>query len=126
MGVTMKKILIIDDDNKNIFALTATLKEKQFETIAVLNALEGIDLIQRDPGIRVVLMDMMMPDMDGYEAIRILRNDQRYKDLPVIGVTAQAMHGDKEKCLAAGADHYIATPIDVDNLLHLLNEYVKE
>jgi two-component system, cell cycle response regulator DivK len=120
----MNKVLIIDDDYKNIFALTATLKSRQFETLSALSAKVGIKLLADDPGIRVVLMDMMMPDMDGYEAIHVIKSDANYKHLPVIAVTAQAMAGDKEKCLAAGADHYISKPIDLDSLLLILNKYV--
>jgi two-component system, cell cycle response regulator DivK len=120
----MNKVLIIDDDNKNIFALTATLRAKQYETLSALSAKDGIKLLAHDPGIRVVLMDMMMPDMDGYEAIHVIKSDVNYKHLPVIAVTAQAMAGDKEKCLAAGADHYISKPIDVDHLLLILDKYV--
>lgn len=119
------KVLIIDDDSKNIFALTATLRAKGFAVASALSAAEGITLIRNDAGIRIVLMDMMMPGMDGYEAIGMIRQDERYQDLPVIAVTAQAMAGDREKCLAAGADHYISKPIDVDTLLLLVREYVK-
>ena len=117
----MNKVLIIDDDNKNIYALTATLRSREFATISAMSAKDGIELLGKDPGIAVVLMDMMMPDMDGYEAIPLLL--QQYK-LPVIAVTAQAMAGDREKCLAAGADHYIPKPIDVDQLLEILGKYV--
>jgi two-component system cell cycle response regulator DivK len=120
-----KKILIIDDDSKNIFALTATLKARKLSAVAAPGAAEGMALLQSDPGIRVVLMDMMMPDMDGYEAIALIRKEEKYKDIPLIAVTAQAMAGDREKCLAAGADHYISKPIDVDVLLGLLKDYVK-
>lgn len=120
-----ERILIIDDDNKNIFALTATLKARKLETVSATSAREGIGLLQLDAGIRVVLLDMMMPDMDGYEAIKEIRKDDRYSHLAVIAVTAQAMPGDKEKCLAAGADHYISKPVDVDALLLVLNDYIK-
>jgi CheY-like chemotaxis protein len=121
----MSKVLIIDDDSKNIFALTATLKSKKYDTISAAGALEGLDLLQSDAGIRVVLMDMMMPEMDGYQAIAAIRHDDKLKHMPVIAVTAQAMAGDREKCLAAGADHYITKPIDVDMLMTLLNDYIK-
>lgn len=120
----MNKVLIIDDDTKNIYALTATLKSRAFATVSAISAKDGIQLLEKDPGIAVVLMDMMMPDMDGYEAIREIKSDNKYKNLPVIAVTAQAMYGDKEKCLAAGADHYIPKPIDVDQLLAILGKYV--
>jgi two-component system cell cycle response regulator DivK len=118
------KILIIDDDNKNIFALTATLRVRKFQTLSALNAKDGIKLIEHDPAIGIVLMDMMMPDMDGYEAIRMIRKSE-YGKLPLIAVTAQAMIGDKEKCLQAGADGYISKPINVDALLLVLDKYVK-
>jgi CheY-like chemotaxis protein len=121
----MNKVLIIDDDNKNIYALTATLKSREYVTISALSAKDGIELLGKDPAISVVLMDMMMPGMDGYEAIREIRADGKFKHLPVIAVTAQAMNGDREKCLAAGADHYIPKPIDVDQLLEILGNYLK-
>jgi len=119
-----KKLLIIDDDSKNIFALKATLKAKGFESISALNAIEGLDLLSREPSIALVLLDMMMPEMDGYEAIQVIKKDIHLKNIPVIAVTAQAMTGDKEKCLAAGADNYISKPINVDILLSLLQEYL--
>jgi len=119
-----KKLLIIDDDSKNIFALKATLKAKGFESISALSAIEGLDLLSREPSIALVLLDMMMPEMDGYEAIQVIKKDKHLKNIPVIAVTAQAMTGDKEKCLAAGADNYISKPINVDILLSLLQEYL--
>ncbi|MEX6690262.1 response regulator [Danxiaibacter flavus] len=119
-----KKILIIDDDSKNIFALNATLKTKGYQCLAAASAQDGIILLKNEPGIGVVLMDMMMPDMDGYEAIEIIRRDDAFTDLPIIAVTAQAMVGDKEKCLAAGASGYVSKPIDVDILLKLLGQYL--
>ena len=121
----MNKVLIIDDDNKNIYALTATLKSRAYATVSALSAKDGIELLGKDPAIGVILLDMMMPDMDGYEAIREIKGDNKFKHLPVIAVTAQAMNGDREKCLAAGADHYIPKPIDVDQLLIILGKYVK-
>ena len=122
--MTKKKLLIIDDDSKNIFALKATLKAKGFESISALSAIEGLDLLSREPSIALVLLDMMMPEMDGYETIQVIKKDEHLKNIPVIAVTAQAMTGDKEKCLAAGADNYISKPINVDILLSLLQEYL--
>ena len=119
-----RKLLIIDDDSKNIFALKATLKAKGFESISAMSAQEGLDLLSKEPSIALVLMDMMMPEMDGYEAIQVIKKDEHLKNIPVIAVTAQAMMGDKEKCLAAGADSYISKPINVDALLSMLHKYI--
>ena len=116
------KVLIIDDDARNIFALSATLKAKKIPTLGAGSAAEGFELLDSEPGINVVLMDMMMPGMDGYEAMAKIRQHEKFRDLYLIAVTAQAMTGDKEKCLAAGADEYIAKPIDVDRLLSLINQ----
>lgn len=118
-----KTILLIDDDSRNIFALKAVLKAKGFATLSASSAKEGIQLLQNNKGIKVVLLDMMMPDMDGYEALEIIRKDEQLRGFPVIAVTAQAMVGDREKCLEAGADDYVSKPIDVDLLLQILNRY---
>jgi len=119
-----RKLLIIDDDSKNIFALKATLKAKGFESMSAMSAQEGLDLLAKEPSIALVLMDMMMPEMDGYEAIQFIKKDEHLKNIPVIAVTAQAMTGDKEKCLAAGADNYISKPINVEILLSMLQKYL--
>jgi CheY-like chemotaxis protein len=115
-----KKIIIVDDDPRNIFALSATLKSKGFECKSYTGAAEVLEVLHGTEIADVVLMDMMMPGMDGYEAIPEIRKIENRKMLPVVAVTAQAMHGDKEKCLAAGADAYISKPIDVDKLLDIL------
>lgn len=119
-----KKILIIDDDARNIFALKATLKTKGYACLTAADAQEGIALLKESADIGIVLMDMMMPDTDGYEALTLIRNDASISKVPVIALTAQAMMGDREKCLDAGADDYISKPVDVDRLLHLLNIYL--
>ena len=118
-----KTVLIIDDDSRNIFALKATLASLGYSCYTAITAQEGIDLLLNNKGIKIVLMDMMMPEMDGYEAINIIRNDESISDLPIIAVTAQAMVGDREKCLQAGADDYVSKPINVDELLGKLNKY---
>lgn len=97
-----KTILIIDDDIRNIFALTAVLRSKGFAALSAQSAKEGLKILHSNTGIKVVLMDIMMPDMDGYEAIAAIRNDATTATLPVIAVTAQAMVGDREKTLEAG------------------------
>lgn len=117
-----KQVLIIDDDARNIFALTATLKSKGFKCYSAQSAQQGIAFLHSDEKIDAVLIDMMMPDMDGYEAIPKIKS--KHPDIPVISVTAQAMVGDKEKCLAAGADDYVSKPIDVDKLLSVLKKFI--
>lgn len=117
-----KKILIIDDDSKNIFALSAVLRSKQFPCVSAESAMQGFFILEREKNIGLVLMDMMMPDMDGYEAIGKMKENKKLQSLPVIAVTAQAMTGDKERCIAAGASGYISKPINVDELLKLINK----
>ena len=124
MEVKTKKILIIDDDSRNIFALTAVLKAKKFNCLSAISAQQGFDLLKDDTEIGVVLMDMMMPDMDGYEAIGKMENHPQMADIPVIAVTAQAMVGDRERCLAAGAVGYVSKPVNVDELLIQINNYL--
>ena len=116
-----KEILIIDDDSKNIFALSAVLKAKKYRCVSALSAAQGFDLISNNPNIAIVLMDMMMPEMDGYEAIQKMKTDEQLKEIPVIAITAQAMTGDREKCLNAGADGYLSKPVNVDELVKMLN-----
>ncbi|MHA4740940.1 response regulator [Dyadobacter sp. MSC1_007] len=117
-----KKILIVDDDARNIFALKATLKAKGFECLSCPGAPEALNLLGTDEPVDAVLIDMMMPEMDGYEAIPLIKNLKNRKSVPIIAVTAQAMVGDREKCLRAGADDYISKPIDVEKLLKLLSD----
>lgn len=118
------KVLIIDDDNRNIFALTAVLRAKGYQCVSATGAEEGIDILMEDREIAVVLMDMMMPGMDGYQAIKKMSNSPELKDIPVIAVTAQAMLGDRERCLDAGAVGYVSKPINVDDLTKLLTQYI--
>lgn len=120
----VKEILIIDDDNRNIFALSAVLKAKHYQCVSAMSASEGLKILYSNENIGVVLMDMMMPEMDGYEAIGKMKSDHLLKDIPVIAITAQAMTGDREKCLDAGAFGYISKPVDVDELLKLLNQLI--
>jgi CheY-like chemotaxis protein len=124
MSDTKKNILIIDDDDRNIFALTATLKAKGFSCVSCIDAHKGLEIMQSSAPVDAVLMDMMMPDMDGYEAIPQMRKIEHRSEVPIFAVTAQAMPGDREKCLEAGANDYISKPIDVDRLLFLLSTSV--
>ncbi|GAB3889068.1 response regulator [Spirosoma agri] len=118
--MTKKRVLIIDDDARNIFALTATLKAKSFDCLSCSGAKEALDLLKTDEIVDAILIDMMMPEMDGYEAIPRIKNIEKRRNTPIISVTAQAMVGDREKCLQAGAMDYISKPVDVDKLLQLL------
>lgn len=124
MDIKTKKILIIDDDNRNIFALTAVLKAKKYICLSASSARSGFNLIENDTNIAIVLMDMMMPDMDGYQAIAKMKDIPKLKDIPVIAVTAQAMVGDKERCLAAGAVGYVSKPINIDELINEINKHL--
>lgn len=115
--------MIIDDDPRNIFALKATLKARSYDCISSGDAREAIQLLRdTDEVVDVVLIDMMMPEMDGYEAIPLMKQIQKREGMPIYAVTALAMVGDKEKCLAAGADDYISKPIDVDKLIGLIEK----
>lgn len=118
------KILIVDDDNRNIFALSAVLKARKYRCVSATSGEEGIDLLKKDKEIGVVLMDMMMPGMDGYQAIAVMSADEELKVVPVIAVTAQAMLGDRERCLEAGATGYVSKPINVDVLTELITKYI--
>nr|WP_121270041.1 response regulator [Pedobacter schmidteae] len=122
--MTEQKILIVDDDNRNIFALKAVLKAKGYQCLSATGAEEGLEILAAENNIAVVLMDMMMPGMDGYEAMGRMKDQPGLKDIPVIAVTAQAMLGDRERCLNGGAVGYISKPINVEELIKLLNHYV--
>ncbi|MCM5530047.1 response regulator [Parasegetibacter sp. NRK P23] len=123
--MNLNTILIVDDDARNIFALSAVLKAKKFHCISAAGGGEALALLENGPHISVVLLDMMMPDIDGYELLSMIRGNDAFAHIPVIAVTAQAMVGDREKCLAAGADAYISKPVDVDALLELLQQHLK-
>ncbi|GAB3923000.1 response regulator [Larkinella terrae] len=116
-----KRILIIDDDARNIFALSATLRARAFDCVSCTSAREALDLLKTEVVIDAILIDMMMPEMDGYEAIPHIKNIANRVHTPIFAVTAQAMVGDREKCLQAGATDYISKPVDVDRLLQLLS-----
>jgi two-component system cell cycle response regulator DivK len=119
-----KKILIIDDDSRNIFALSAVLRARGFECVSASSAREGIEMLAHDRSTDIILMDIMMPEMDGYEAIENIRSNKRIAHIPIVAVTAQAMTGDREKALTAGADDYISKPVDVDLLMIILNKHL--
>jgi len=119
-----KKILLVDDDSRNIFALSKILKERGMEVLSAENGKIALELLSEYPGIDLVLMDVMMPEMDGYETMRRIRSQKIFKSLPVIALTAKAMKDDKQKCIDAGANEYITKPIDVDRLLSLMRVWL--
>jgi HAMP domain-containing protein/CheY-like chemotaxis protein len=119
-----KKALIVDDDMRNIYALTSLLERHKMRVMYAESGAEGIDTLLRTPDVDVVLMDVMMPEMDGYEAMRRIRGMDEYKNLPIIALTAKAMKGDREKCMEAGASDYITKPIDAQQLVSLLRVWL--
>jgi CheY-like chemotaxis protein len=119
-----KKVLIVDDDVRNIFALTSILERHQMQVLYAENGRDGIAVLQNTPGIDVILMDVMMPEMDGYETMRAIRAESKFKSLPIIALTAKAMQGDREKCIAAGASDYITKPVDSEQLFSLLRVWL--
>ena len=112
-----RKILVVDDDARNIFALTSLLENHDMEVISTTNGRDAIEIIERTPELSTVLMDIMMPDMDGYETIGKIRQSPAFSTLPILALTAKAMKGDREKCLNAGASDYIAKLVNTDQLL---------
>jgi two-component system, cell cycle response regulator DivK len=126
MNTPTKKILIIDDDERNIFALKAVLTAKKFNCVVAPGGLQALEILKQHRDISVALVDMMMPDMDGYELMTLIRKIPSLNSLQLVALTAQAMMGDKEKCLAAGADDYISKPVDIDVLLQILDGRLKQ
>ncbi len=119
-----KKILIADDDMRNVFALTTVLEDRQIQVYVAENGREAIDILTNNPDIDLVLMDIMMPEMDGYEALHFIRERRDYQNLPIIALTAKAMKYDREKCIAAGATDYISKPVDLQQLLSILHVWL--
>ena len=115
-----KRILIVDDDVRNVFALTSALEQHNLDVVYAGSGEEGIQMLQQDQEINLVLMDVMMPGMDGYTAMREIRKVPAFRSLPVIALTAKAMPGDRENSLSAGASDYVTKPVDIDRLLTLL------
>jgi CheY-like chemotaxis protein len=119
-----RKILVVDDDARNIFALTSLLENQEMDVISTTNGRDAIEIIENTPNLDIVLMDIMMPDMDGYETMRNIRQTPKYRTLPILALTAKAMKGDREKCLDAGASDYIAKPVNTDQLLSLMRVWL--
>ena len=119
-----RKVLVVDDDARNIFALTTILENQEMTVMSATNGRHAIDIIKSTPDLSMVLMDIMMPEMDGYQTMREIRADQRFKTLPILALTAKAMKGDREKCLDAGASDYIAKPVNTEQLLSLMRVWL--
>jgi CheY-like chemotaxis protein len=124
MDTLVPSVLIIDDDSRNIFALRLILKAKGYSCLTAAGVQSGIQLLRENRHIGIILMDMMMPGTDGYEAMALLKKDTALGHLPVVAVTAQAMPGDREKCIAAGADAYVSKPVNVELMLSILERYL--
>ena len=122
--LTDKKVLVVDDDVRNIFALTAALERQKMTVISAENGKMAIEILKQNPDTHVVLMDIMMPEMDGFETLRRIRAMKPFESLPMIALTAKAMKGDREKCIEAGASDYISKPVDTNQLLSLLRVWV--
>ena len=119
-----KKILVADDDVRNIFSLSRALEAQNMEVFSAVDGKEAIKKLEEHPEIDLILMDIMMPEMDGYEAMKKIRSRSGFKNLPIIAVTAKAMPGDREKCIQAGASDYISKPVDIDQLMSLLRVWL--
>ena len=119
-----KTVLIVDDDMRNVFALTSVLESYDINVVFAKNGREGIEKLKANKSINLILMDIMMPEMDGYEAMKIIRKENKYKKLPIIALTAKAMKDDREKCLAAGANEYLSKPVDTAKLISLLRVWL--
>ncbi len=119
-----KRVLIVDDDVRNVFALTSALEARAMEVRFAENGRDAIESLDADPGVDLVLMDVMMPELDGHETTRALRADARFAELPIISLTAKAMKGDREKSIAAGASDYITKPVDIDQLISLMRVWL--
>jgi CheY-like chemotaxis protein len=118
--LTNKKVLVVDDDVRNLFALTTAFEKYHINTITAESGKEAMNILNEDPEIDIVLMDIMMPEMDGYETTQKIRREHKNNALPIIAVTAKAMKGDREKCIEAGASDYITKPLKIDQLLSLM------
>ena len=121
-----KKILIVDDDVKNVFVLASALENHGATVVDAKNGQAAIDRLHQEPDIDIVLMDVMMPVMDGYTAMRLIRKDEQLKHLPIIALTAKALKEDRQKCIQAGADDYLSKPVDYDGLIRLVKAWIEK
>ncbi len=119
-----KKVLIVDDEERNTFALKSYLETFEMIIIEARNGEDAIQILKRETDVAIILLDMMMPVMDGYETLSFLKANDLLKRIPVIAVTARAMKGDKEKCIESGAWDYVSKPIDLASLMDIINKWI--
>jgi CheY-like chemotaxis protein len=119
-----KRVLVVDDDVRNIFALSSVLERRGMNVLTASTGREAIATLESTPDVAIVLMDIMMPEMDGYETMQVIRQNAAFRRLPIIALTAKAMKGDREKCLEAGASEYLAKPVNTDQLLSALRMWL--
>jgi len=119
-----RAVLLVDDDARNIFALSSVLERRGMRVLTATTGSEAIDVVKSTPELAIVLMDIMMPEMDGYETMEAIRADPAFHRLPIIALTAKAMKGDREKCLEAGASDYLAKPVNTEQLLSALRMWL--
>jgi CheY-like chemotaxis protein len=125
-GLQGTKFLVIDDDARNTYAMRALLEGRRAAVVVAASGRDGLLQLAKTPGIDIVLMDIMMPDMDGYETIRILRTIDRFKTLPIIAVTGKVVDGERERCLAAGANGYVPKPVDPSHLFTVVGPWLRD
>jgi CheY-like chemotaxis protein/signal transduction histidine kinase/HAMP domain-containing protein len=123
-NLVSQKVLLVDDDARNIFALSSVLERRGMQVLTATTGREAIALLEATPGVAIVLMDIMMPEMDGYETMQVIRGNAEFRRLPIIALTAKAMKGDREKCLEAGASDYLAKPVNTEQLLSALRSWL--
>jgi CheY-like chemotaxis protein len=119
-----RKVLLVDDDARNIFALSSILERRGMEVLTSTTGREAIALLESTPDVSIILMDIMMPEMDGYETMAVIRDKPRFRKLPIVALTAKAMKGDRERCLEAGASDYLAKPVNTEQLLSALRMWL--
>ena len=120
-----RRVLLVDDDVRNVFALASLLESRGMEVLFAENGRDAIETLRESPDVDLVLMDIMMPEMDGHEAVRRIREMDEFKNLPIVALTAKAMQGDREKSLLAGASDYVAKPVDSERLLSLMRVWLQ-
>jgi CheY-like chemotaxis protein len=120
-----KRVLLADDDMRTVYALSALLRTKGAEVLIADSGKSALELLEKNPDVDAVLMDVMMPEMDGYEAIRQIRRDARFRALPIVALTAKAMKGERDRCLAEGASDYLTKPVEAERLLSVLANWLR-